>query len=138
MAYLNYIAKFKAYLTSWAAFATGNGSAETFDYKINTAQELNALRNATTVNDMIQLSNAYYDQVGIGRSINELYKKPKDYFADYIAFNSALSQKLDNLGTEVTNSQTNVQNNLDMKKSISSISKRLQLKLSLISSEFDQ
>jgi hypothetical protein len=137
MAYLNYLAQIKTFLTNWSSCMAGNGSTNTFDYKISTAKELNNLKNAVTVNDMVQMGNAYYDQVGIGRAMTELYKKPKDYFADFVAFNTTQLADLTNLGNEVTNSYTNISDTSLSNKSIKSISAKLQLKLSLISSPYD-
>ena len=117
---------------------TGSGTnTNTFDYTISTAKELNNLKNATTVNDMVQMGNAYYDQVGIGRAVKELYKKPKDYFADFVTYNTTQLTQLTNLGNEVTNSYTNISDTTLSNKSIKSISSKLHLKLSLISSDYD-
>lgn len=135
MAFQQYLEKYKSFLTNWGKAASGNGTTESFDYKINTAQELNALRNAVTVNDMVQLSNAYYDQVAIGRSLKELYKKPKDYLADFVVFNTASLKQLDNLGEEVANSHANIDKVKIQKKSM--IDDKMHKKLSLIKSDFD-
>lgn len=137
MSFQQYKERFKSFLTNWSKSVSGNGTTETFDYKVNTSKELNALRNASTINDVVQLSNAYYDQVGIGRAIKELYKTPKDYFKDFVALNEITLKQLDNLGNEVETSHTNVNNTIDQNKSIKALSKKMQLKLSLIKSEFD-
>jgi hypothetical protein len=137
MAFQSFLEKYKSFLTNWSKSASGEGTTETFDYKINTKQELNALQNVSTINDMVQLSNGYYDQVGIGRAIKELYKTPKDYLADFKSYNETLIKKLDNIGGEVADSTINVANTIEKSKSIKGISHKLQLKLSLIKSEFD-
>jgi hypothetical protein len=137
MAFQSFLEKYKSFLTNWGKSASGEGTTETFDYKINTKQELNALQNASTINDMVQLSNGYYDQVGIGRAIKELYKTPKDYLADFKLFNETSIKQLDNLAIEVADSTTNVADTIEKSKSIKGISHKLQLKLSLIKSEFD-
>jgi hypothetical protein len=137
MAFQSFLEKYKSFLTNWSKSASGEGTTETFDYKINTKQELNALQNVSTINDMVQLSNGYYDQVGIGRAIKELYKTPKDYLADFKSYNETLIKKLDNIGSEVADSTINVADTIEKSKSIKGISHKLQLKLSLIKSEFD-
>jgi hypothetical protein len=137
MAFQSFLEKYKSFLTNWSKSASGEGTTETFDYQINTKQELNALQNVSTINDMVQLSNGYYDQVGIGRAIKELYKTPKDYLADFKSYNEMLIKRLDNIGGEVADSTINVANTIEKSKSIKGISQKLQLKLSLIKSEFD-
>lgn len=137
MAFQSFLEKYKSFLTNWSKSASGEGTTETFDYKINTSQELNNLRNASTVNDMVQLTNGYYDQVGIGRSIKELYKTPKDYLADFILYNEMSMKRLDNLGVEIADSTINVVDTIEKSKSIKGLSQKFQKKLSLIKSEFD-
>lgn len=137
MAFQQFLEKYKSFLTNWGKSASGEGTTETFDHEINTKQELNSLQNASTINDMVQLSNGYYDQVGIGRAIKELYKTPKDYLADFKLYNETLIKQLDNMGIEIANSTTNVSDTIEKSKSIKGISNKLQLKLSLIKSEFD-
>jgi len=137
MAYQDYVDKFKEHLQGWGAFASGEGSCKNFNTKISTAQELNALRNAVSAEQLIHLSNAYYDQVAVGRAIKELYKTPKDYLEQFEAANKERLDDLNVLGAEVTSQHESVKEHIESAKAARSLSPDWQLKLSKIRSEFD-
>jgi len=137
MSYKEYVSKFKDHLTNWGSFASGKGSCQNFDAKIDTTQELHALRNAVSAEQLIHLSNAYYDQVAIGRSIKELYKTPKDYFAQFEAANKAASNEAEAFGAEVESQHTQVKASIESAQAARNLSPDWQLKLSKIRSEFD-
>ena len=137
MSYKDYVVKFKEHLDNWGLFASGKGSCKNFDSKINTAQELNALRNAVSAEQLIHLSNAYYDQVSIGRSIKELYKKPKDYLKQFEAANQMQIEAATAFGKEVESQHDKVKGSIESAKAARSLSSDWQLKLSKIESEFD-
>lgn len=132
-----YVAKYKEYLSSWAGVIAGTSSSITFDHTINTLEELSALRNASSAEHLVHLSNAYYDQVATGRAIKELYKKPKDYLIQHNNFIATQLKALDSVSIEVANQVKSIQTNILQSKSTNSISPELQKKLALIQSEYD-
>ena len=132
-----YVDKYKSYLTSWAGLISGKSSSTNFECDINTNAELNALRNASSAEQLVHLSNAYYDQVAIGRTLKEIYKKPKDYLKQYNEFIQNQLTSLDITSKEVTSQVTSISATIQQSKSMNSLSGNLRKKLSLIKSEFD-
>jgi hypothetical protein len=120
------------YLKQLSNYLTGNNSAPNLILDIDPSTELNALHNVSSSEQLIQLSNGFYDQVAIKRSLIEIYKKPKDYLTEYAASISVRTNSLSSQNTEIDNQLTSVTNNKLKSQSIRSISSKLQLKLSLI------
>lgn len=132
-----YVEKYKTYLTGWAGLISGKSSSVNFDCDINTCSELNALRNASSAEQLVHLSNAYYDQVAIGRTLKEIYKKPKDYLKQFAEQTALQIAALENTGKEVASQVLSVESTIQQSKSNNALSGNLQKKLSLINSEFD-
>lgn len=137
MSFSDYTIKFKEFLINWSKFALGEKSVSNFDYKVNTAKELNALRNAGTADQLIQLGNAYYDQVAVGRALSELYKTPESYFSDFSKYAESIINKNDLINNEINENHEKVKKTLNKSKSLKNMSDNLQLKLSRIRSDFD-
>lgn len=137
MAYKDFCEKFKDLIAGWKKFAAGDGSVNNAEVNISAAHELNALRNAASSEQLVHLSNAYYDQVAMGRSIKELYKRPKDYLKDYDKSLDFKAAHIDGMNKEVQDQHERVKKTINVSKSGRKIAPTLQKKLSRIKSEFD-
>jgi hypothetical protein len=132
LSFKDYAEKSKEYFTKLSSYLVGNNSAPTLDINFDLSTELNALQNASSAEQLIQLSNAFYDQVAVKRSLAEIYKKPKDYLKEYKNVINGSIQNLTNLDLNVDEQIISVNKNKTKSQSIRNISSRLQLKLSLI------
>lgn len=137
MAYSDFKNTINKYLTGWKDFAGGKSSTPTLDVKISTSYELNALKNSVSAEQMIQLGNAYYDQVALGRSIKELYKLPKDYFDELSVELTNNVNSMDDLATRTAEQHVNIQRSIEMSRALTTLSPSMQSKLSTVKSEFD-
>lgn len=132
MSFKEYSEKSKEYLNQLGNYLTGKNSSPTLEIDIDLSKELNAIHNVSSAEQLIQLSNAFYDQVAAKRSLIEIYKKPKDYLNEFkISIDERISS-LDNLSSNVDEQHDSVIANKVKSQSLKSISKKLQLKLSLI------
>lgn len=132
-----YVEKYKQYLIGWAGLISGQSNSSNFDCIINTNEELNTLRNSSSAEQLIHTSNAYYDQVAIGRTLKEIYKKPKDYLKQFAEQTDLQIKSLDITRQEVSNQIDSIQATIQQSKSMNSLSPSIQKKLLLIKSEFD-
>jgi hypothetical protein len=137
MAYSDFKETLNKFLAGWQSFAKGESASPTLDVKISTAYELNALKNSTSANQMIQLGNAYYDQVAIGRTITELYKTPKDYYQQFVDSSTSDINAMNDLGNLTETQHKNVENSIAKSRSFSALSPSMKKKLARIKSEFD-
>lgn len=137
MAYQDYVEKFKSHLSNWSLFSSGKGSSQTFDAKIDTSQELNALRNSASSEQLIHFGNAYYDQVAVGRAIKELYKTPKDYHKQFDDFTKSQAKVISSFSEEISKQHEDVKGTSDVSKVVKTLSPTLQKKLANVRSEFD-
>jgi hypothetical protein len=137
LSFKTYYEKSKEYLNQLSSYLTGNNSAPNLKLDINPSKELNALHNVCSADQLIQLSNAFYDQVAAKRSLNEIYKKPKDYLLEYKTSIESQIKNLDFMDSDIDDQLESVANNSLWSQSIRSISSNLQLKLSLIKDNTD-
>jgi hypothetical protein len=137
MAYSDFKDVLSTFLDGWRSFAKGESASPTLTVKISTAYELNALKNSTSANQMIQLGNAYYDQVAIGRSITELYKTPKDYYQDFINSSTSTINSMNDLSDLTKTQHENVEASIAKSRSFSALSSSMKKKLARIKSDFD-
>lgn len=121
MSYGDFQEKYKKLLAGWKAFARYEEPMPTSDIKINAAYELNAVKNATTAEQIVHLSNAYYDQIAISRSIKELHKKPKDYFMDFEKFADTQFGIVEQFSKEVEDQHVKVKRMISSSKALSKI-----------------
>jgi hypothetical protein len=137
MAYQDYLAKFKTHLSNWSLFSSGKGSASTFDTNIDAKVELNALKNSASAEQLIQLGNAYYDQIAIGRAIKEMYKTPKDYYAQFDAFSKNILERANIFGQDVAKQHIGVQETIEATKASRMLSSDWQKKFANIEVDSD-
>lgn len=132
MSFKDYAEKSKEYMTKFGLYLTGKNSAPSLTIDIDLSTELNALHNASSSEQLIQLSNGFYDQVAFKRSLIEVYKKPKDYLKEQQLTLDSNIKSLDSLSKDISLNIDSVKANQVRSQSARSISDRLQLKLSLI------
>ena len=137
MAYSDFKTTVNGYLEGWQKFTSGESSTPTLNVKISAAYELNALKNSTSAEQMIQLGNAYYDQVALGRSIKELYKLPKDYLEELSNEITDSVNAISDLAGRTSEQHSSVQRSIEASKALITLSSSMQRKLSSIKSEFD-
>lgn len=137
MSFNSYAERTKEYITKLGSYLTGKTSAPNISTDIDTSTELNALHNVSSAEQLIQLSNAFYDQVAAKRCLKEIYKKPKDYLEEFNLSLKTSIDSLDSLNENVNTQLESVERNKVRSQSIRSISSRLQLKLSLIKDSTD-
>ncbi len=130
--YADFVEKYKSFLTDFGSYLTGNNTAPTFDATINFATEHTILQNASSAETLIYTTNAMYDQAAVMRTIKEMYKTPKDYFADYKVFLANQQTTIEFLGNEFERQSNTIKTRMNVSKSIKSFSPTLQKKLSLI------
>ena len=130
--YSDYAKNYQTYLLNFGSFLAGNGSMPSFIATIDFSYERNLLQNASSAETLIYNTNAMYDQVAAARTIKEIYKTPKDYFADYQTFLNKETANINFLATEVANQQTVLIDRMSISKSIKAFASRLQKKISLI------
>jgi hypothetical protein len=128
MSYKDFQEKYKKLLSNWKAFARYEESAQTQEISINASYELNAVKNATTAEQIVHLSNAYYDQIAASRSIAELYKKPKDYFLALEKFADNQLASVEALDKEVETQHDRVRKMISSSKALARISSYMDKK----------
>lgn len=129
MAFSDFCQSLKEHLINVTSYLKGEKSIITFDPSIQPNLELNAIKNSASARQIISLSKAYYDQVAYKRTLNEIYKTPKQY---YIEYETILKSELESLETQMIDTKEqhiSVLNTLPIAKELCNTSTDLQSKL---------
>lgn len=108
------------------------GSAPTLEVSVDFAKELNAVKNTASSEQIIQLSNALYDQVAFKRSIKETYKTAKDYYKEQQEYLKKIQSSLSFMQKDISEQHDLVAANIDSVKSFKKNSNIFHKKMSLI------
>ena len=135
MSFADYTTTYLEYIKKVGAYLAGQSSAPTLKITINPSKDLNTLRNSVSAENLIYTSNAVYDQMAMVRSLKEIYKKPKEYFAEHKLNLEKETSKTTFLKEEFQRQEANIKENTEASKNQKNLSPILQKKLSLISSD---
>lgn len=127
MAYSDYAKKFNDYLTNFTNFISGKESTISIDTKIDMSEELKAIGNISTANQLIDISNAIYDQLAFQRTMKEIYKKPYEYFSEHKTMLETYSNKLNVCNDTLSKHTDNL--NITRSNNLKTISTKLHSKL---------
>lgn len=132
MAYKVFAKNLKDHLVSVVGFLKGESSIQSFKDPTPATTEVNAIQNATSASQVIELSNAYYDQLAYNRTIEEIYKTPKQYYEEYLLLLEKNIKTLELNSKSVEQQHNDISKNIESSKILKSLSSDLQFKLSLI------
>ena len=132
MAYKVFAANLKEHLLSVVSFLKGESSVRSFKELAPATTEVNAIQNATSASQVVELSNAYYDQLAHIRTMEEIYKTPKQYYQEYVTLLENNIKALDVSAKTVEEQHSDISENIESSKILKSLSSDLQFKLSLI------
>lgn len=127
MAYNDFVEKFNKYLTNFTGFISGKESTTSLDLNIDMSDEIKSINNISTANQLIDISDAIYDQLAFQRTMKEVYKKPYEYFSEHKKMLEDYSNKLNTRNENVNKHKNNL--NVTRSNNIKSISTKLYSKL---------
>lgn len=127
MAYKDFVDKFNNYLTNFTNFISGKESTNSIDTTIDMSEELKDINNVSTANQLIDISDAIYDQLAFQRTMNEIYKKPHAYFLEHKKMLEQYSAKLNARNENVSKHKNNL--NITRSNNLKNISTKMYSKL---------
>lgn len=84
-------------------------NSQTFNYTFTTSGDITKVQNAAFANDFSILASSFFNQKAIQRTINEIYKQPQDYLADYKEFISDQKARLTKQYNNYNTSSINIE-----------------------------
>lgn len=137
MSYQLFAIRYKEYLKKFGSYLLSSNGAPNFDIEIDYTDELNAIQNVSSAEQLIYLTNALLDQAAIKRCMKEVYKTPSDYYKEHEKFLNDELKRITFSEEEVKKQHESVVSNINRSKNIKIYSRSLQRKLSLLGSKIN-